>query len=89
MLTGEGLIDLLVDLTGMDRKTLEAELSIIINRLGFRVDSLTTDELRVVVAHYLEKLSPLENPEEAARMAGDLKVDKNTQADLEIVLAEA
>jgi len=51
---GKELFDLLVELTGVEEDVLRGELVGIIDRLNLDAEHLTTEDLRRVVAQYLE-----------------------------------
>lgn len=56
MLEGKGLYDLLVELTGLDRKIIESELESLMHKLEIDVDQLRVEDLRRLAALYLEDI---------------------------------
>lgn len=52
---GNGLYQLLIELTGLDQKAITQELDGLLYRLGLDADTLTTDDMRRVLAVYLEE----------------------------------
>lgn len=76
MVQGKELYELLIELTGLDRNCVDAELGSIIQKLGLKHEELTTDDLRKIVTVYLAEVQQ--------ELLGTIP-----QASLDIVLAEA
>ncbi len=53
---GLGLLNLLIDATGLPKDALETEIQQILEERGFRAETLTLDQVRDVLSVYLQNV---------------------------------
>ncbi len=78
MMRGEKLFDLLVKLSGIEKSKAETELSDLMVALKIDRDQMTTEDIRSLVAAYLDRLHINESTEQdlvLAPIASELEAD--------------